>query len=312
MTVSINPLSEADGEAAERVVRLAFGTMFGLPDPLAFRNGGELVAARRWAYPEGAFKAEHDGEIVGVAIGSHWGSLGVFGPIAVHPQHWRGGVARKLLDATMGAFDAWGHRAVGLYTFAERPVHVRLYQSYGFWSRSLTAIMARGVTAPSPVVEALSIASHKGERTSLIAQCRSVTDAISSGLDLSREIEALIAQNLGDAILLTENSRVVGLALVHNGPGSEAERGVAYVKFGCVVPGPNAARSFERLLAACNDFAHRRGAERLVAGVNMACMNAYRLMIEWGFRAAMHGIAMHRPWIEVYDRPDVFALEDWR
>ncbi len=36
------------------------------------------------------------------------------------------------------------------------------------------------------------------------------------------------------------------------------------------------------------------------------------LMVEQGYRAAMHGIAMHRPWIEVYDRPDVFALEDWR
>jgi GNAT superfamily N-acetyltransferase len=312
MTVSIRPLTEADDAAAERVIRLAFGTMLGLPDPLKFRNGGELVAARRAACPDGAFAAEADGELVGIAIGSHWGSIGVFGPIAVHPQHWRGGVARALLDASMAAFDRWGNRIVGLFTFAERPVHVRLYQSYGFWSRSLTAIMARTVTTASPVPEALSLAAESTERDASIRQASAVTETICRGLDLGREIASILARNLGDVILLTEASRIVGLALVHHGRGSEAETGIAYVKFGCVAPGPQAARHFERLLAACNDFAHRRGAERLVAGVNMGCMTAYRLMIELGFRATMHGIAMHRPWIEAYDRPDVFALEDWR
>jgi hypothetical protein len=44
----------------------------------------------------------------------------------------------------------------------------------------------------------------------------------------------------------------------------------------------------------------------------MGAMEAYRLMMAAGFRTALQGIAMHRPWIEIYDRPDVFALEDWR
>jgi hypothetical protein len=26
----------------------------------------------------------------------------------------------------------------------------------------------------------------------------------------------------------------------------------------------------------------------------------------------MQGVGMHRPWIDIYDRPDIFALEDWR
>ena len=59
-------------------------------------------------------------------------------------------------------------------------------------------------------------------------------------------------------------------------------------------------------------YQHRSGATKFNAGVNMGAMEAYRLMIGVGFRSFLQGVAMHRPWIEIYDRPDVFALEDWR
>ncbi|MGH7036132.1 MAG: hypothetical protein ACREFL_20590 [Stellaceae bacterium] len=41
-------------------------------------------------------------------------------------------------------------------------------------------------------------------------------------------------------------------------------------------------------------------------------MDAYRLLLGLGFRAMLQGVAMHRPWIEAYDHPDIFALDDWR
>jgi hypothetical protein len=76
--------------------------------------------------------------------------------------------------------------------------------------------------------------------------------------------------------------------------------------------GATAAPDFGLLLDAANDFAHRSGASRLNAGVNMGCMEAYRQMLAAGFRTLLQGVAMHRPWTPIYDRPDVFALEDWR
>lgn len=313
MSVSIRTLHEADVDAADKVFRLAFGTYIGLPDPSRFAGSARAIELRRRAWPDGALVAEEDGAIVGVAISSRWGSLGVFGPLAVHPQHWRGGVARRLLDATLPIYDRWDCSAAALFTFPSSMTHVGLYQSYGFWARSLTAIMSRPVTEPSPVMQAQSLSSSpEADSTDALAQCADLTDALFPGLDLSDEIATVVAHPTSDALVLTEGSQIAGFAICHVGPGSEADSGVAYVKFATVRQGPSAARDFRRLLDAANDFAHGRGAARLNASVNMGCMEAYRLMIAMGFRTVMQGVAMHRPWIDIYDRPDVFALEDWR
>jgi GNAT superfamily N-acetyltransferase len=312
MSLAIRPLEEADIDAADKVRRLAFGTFFGFPDPLTFSGTARLVETRRRAWPDGALVAEKDGEIVGVALSSRWGSLAVFGPLAVHPQHWRSGVARLLLDATMPIFDRWHCRAAALFTFPASTAHIGLYQSYGFWARSLTAAMSRPVTAPSPVPQAQSLSALAAERGDAIASCAAITDAFFPGLDLRDEIATIIANPTSDAIVLTEDSRIIGFAIIHFGPGSEADSGIAYVKFAAVRPGASAAHDFRRLLDAANDFAQGRGAAKLNASVNMACMEAYRLMIAAGFRTTLQGVGMHRPWIDIYDRPDIFALEDWR
>jgi hypothetical protein len=158
----------------------------------------------------------------------------------------------------------------------------------------------------------LSLAAAAADRRDLIGQAAALTDSIFAGLDLTREIEMIGELELGDVILLAESSRIVGLALCHAGKGSEAGSGTVYVKFGAVRSGPEAPARFSRLVAACSDFAQRRGATQISAGVNLGRMDAYRLMIELGFRAGLQGVAMHRPWIEAYDRRDVFALDDWR
>ncbi|HEY3916934.1 MAG TPA: GNAT family N-acetyltransferase [Stellaceae bacterium] len=312
MSLAIRPLEAADVDAADKVRRLAFGTYFGFADPLTFSGTAQLIGARRQAWPDGALVAEQDGAIVGLAISSRWGSVGIFGPLAVHPQQWRGGVARRLLDAMMPVYDRWNCRAAALFTFPASLTHVGLYQAYGFWTRSLTAVVSRPVTAASPVPQARSLSAAGAERGDLIAQCAALTDDFFSGLDLRDEIAIVVAHPTSDAIVLTEGSRVTGFAICHCGAGSEADSGAVYIKFAAARRGPTAAQDFQRVIDAANDFAQRRGAKQLNAGVNMGAMEAYRLMRGTGFRTVMHGIAMHRPWIEIYDRPDVFALEDWR
>ncbi|HVA15295.1 MAG TPA: GNAT family N-acetyltransferase [Stellaceae bacterium] len=312
MSVAIRILQEADVDAADKVFRLAFGTYLGLPDPATFAGSARTIELRRRAWPDGALVAENDGAIVGVAISSRWGSLGVFGPLAVHPQYWRSGVARRLLDATMPIYDRWQCRAAALFTFPSSTAHVGLYQSSGFWARGLTAIMSRAVTEPSPVPQAQSLKALGAERAGALAHCTALTDTLFPGLDLGDELATVAAHPTADAIILAEGSQIAGFAICHVGARSEADTGVACVKFAAVRPGASAARDFRRILDAANDFAHRHGATRLNAGVNMGCMEAYRLMIAAGFRTVMQGVAMHRPWIEIYDRPDVFALEDWR
>jgi hypothetical protein len=69
---------------------------------------------------------------------------------------------------------------------------------------------------------------------------RTLTDAVFDGLDVTREICAVADQALGDTVLLWEDSTLVGVAICHCGPGSEAGGGTCYVKFGAVRPGRGA------------------------------------------------------------------------
>ena len=67
-----------------------------------------------------------------------------------------------------------------------------------------------------------------------------------------------------------------------------------------------------RLLDASEAFAHRSGAAQISTGTPTGRHGAYRMLAERGFRQTLAGVQMHRPYIEGFDRPDVFALDDWR
>jgi len=51
---------------------------------------------------------------------------------------------------------------------------------------------------------------------------------------------------------------------------------------------------------------------RIVAGMNTARHEAYRMMLARGFHTDATGIAMHRLNQPAYNRPGVFVIDDWR
>src|SRR5262245_16665413 len=128
----VRPLEERDIPEASRIVRLAFGTHLGVPDPENFATDMDYVAPRCRANPGSAFAAEIDGKIVGSNLAVRWGSVGFFGPLTVHPDYWNEGIAQQLLRPVMECFEEWKVTLAGLYTFAESPKHIALYQKYGF------------------------------------------------------------------------------------------------------------------------------------------------------------------------------------
>src|SRR5262245_56570083 len=108
--VTIRALREDELPEADRIFRLAFGSFLGFPDPLAFGGDSDWIA-RRWRAPHTAtLAAELEGALAGTNIVTRWGSVGFFGPLTVRPDLWDRGIARRLLDATMEQFDAWGIR----------------------------------------------------------------------------------------------------------------------------------------------------------------------------------------------------------
>jgi hypothetical protein len=141
---------------------------------------------------------------------------------------------------------------------------------------------------------------------------KQVTDAIYEGLDVGSEVRAVAHQGLGDTVLLWDDGRLAGLAICHCGPGTEAGSGTCYVKFGAVRLSPTGGQDFDRLLDACEEMAAEKGLSRLAAGVNTARHEAYRQMLERGFRTDLQGVAMQRPNEPGYNRPGVYLIDDWR
>jgi GNAT superfamily N-acetyltransferase len=311
--VTIRLLKETDLSTADTVMRLAFGTFLGLPNPLAFMGDTAYVRTRWRANPQAAFAAEVDEEVIGSNFATDWGSVGFFGPLTVRPDFWDRGVAKRLMEPVVQLFDQWQTKHAGLFTFPHSQKHIGLYQRFGFWPRFLTALMSK----PIHQVKSASrwtrfSAVPDAERDAVVSACREVTDAIYEGLDVAHEIRAVAAQNLGDTILLWDDGKLTALAICHIGPGTEAGSGTCYIKFGAVRPGLSAEQDFCRLFDACEELASAQQLSRLVAGVNTARDEAYRQMLSRGFRTDVQGVVMSRPNEAGYNRPGIYLIDDWR
>lgn len=312
--ITVRRLGSSDLEEALRIFRLAFGTFVGLPDPLQFMGDADLVGPRWRSNPDAFLGARADGELIGSNCASGWGSVGFFGPLTVRPDWWGRGVAQRLLEPTLALFDEWGTRHVGLFTFPHSPQHVGLYQKFGFWPRTLTAVMASAAAAGEGGAQQYWLLGGKSQsaQDAALAEMRALTGRIYDGLDVSAEARAVLAQGTGDVLVVDDEGGPAAFAVCHFGAGSEGGSGACYLKVAAARPGAGAEARFERLLGACADFAQRQRLARVVGGVNTARGAAYRCMLRRGFRTEILGVTMHRPDDPGYDRPDVFLVDDWR
>jgi GNAT superfamily N-acetyltransferase len=316
----IRPLEKRDLPEAQRLIRVAFGTFLGAPEPENFWTDLDYAYGRFGAEHTVAFAAEQDGMLVGSNFATRWGSVGFFGPVTIRPDLWNGGIGQLLVAAACNAFDQWGVSHAGLCTFPQSAKHVWTYGKFGFYPRFLTAIMA--APAARPRAGAAASGGRRwsrywglpaGQRREAEAKVRELTEQIYPGLDLGGEIRTVLARNLGNTVLLWEgDSRLAGFAICHWGPESEAGAGCCYVKFGAVRPEAGAEERFAALLDACGELAAAVHMPNLLAGVNLAREEAYRIMLGRGFRTQVQVVAMHRPNEPAYSRPGMFVLDDWR
>ena len=311
--ISVRPLQESDLSTADHIMRLAFGTFLGLPDPASFMGDASYVRTRWKANPNAAFAAEINNEVVGSNFATKWGSIGFFGPLTIRPDLWDRGVGKRLMEPVMECFDKWETKHAGLFTFAHSQKHIGLYQKFGFYPRFLTAIMSKPVELTRHVSVWTKFSdAPMSERAAILDACRELTDAIYEGLDVGHEIRAVADHKLGNTVLLWNGSKLTGLAVCHSGAGTEAGSGLCYIKFGAVRPGADPEQDFNRLLDACEEMASSQSLSSLAAGVNTARDEAYREMLACGFRTDRLGVAMAKPNEPGYNRPGVYLIDDWR
>ena len=198
-----------DLDSADRVMRLAFGTIRGLPDPEGAFGDSDSVRTRFSAAPDCAWVAELEGNVVGSVFAARWGSFGFFGPLSVHPDLWDRGIGGRLLQPVVASFTRWAVRQAGLFTFAGSLKHLGLYQKHGFWPGALTIVTAKAPGLRSQGDYALFSDERHSSEERVLEELRALTDRIFPGLDLEREIRAVSSQELGDTILV-RNARDAG------------------------------------------------------------------------------------------------------
>ena len=127
-TCVVRSAEERDLAPADAVLRAAFDAHTGRPDTLGMtdylRNRWRSDAAR-------VFVADLDGQLVGSNTITAWGSVGWFGPLSVAPELWGRGIADALVEAAHERLQQRGVAELGLFTFADNPLHFRLYARHG-------------------------------------------------------------------------------------------------------------------------------------------------------------------------------------
>jgi Acetyltransferase (GNAT) family len=313
---TIRPLDERDLSEAGRIIRVAFGTFLGAPEPESFFGDLDYVRSRFGAENVEAYGAEENGALVGSNFATRWGSVGFFGPLSIRPDRWNGGLAQPLVGVVCEAFERWGVSHAALFTFPHSTKHIHLYGKFGSYPRFLTGVMARPALLPERLPPRFGWSRYselpESQRNEAEAACRQLSEELYEGLDLGGDIRTVAARTLGDTVLLWDGSRLAGFAVCHIGPGTEAGSDCLFIKFGAVRSGMGAEVRFEALLDAAGALAASAGMKTVSAGINLAREEAYQQMKALGFRTQLQGVALHRGNEPGYCRPDVYAIDDWR
>src|SRR5579862_3867073 len=174
----VRPLAEGDLPAARHIVRTAFGTFFGMPEPEKCFADRDYVYGRFGADHVEAYGAEENGALAGSNFATRWGSFGFFGPLSTRVDLQNQGAGQSLVEAVCGSFERWGVALAGLFTFPHSTKHIHLYGKFGFYPRFLTALMARPAQAGSLTERARYSALSPDERRAAEDAAFALTDSV--------------------------------------------------------------------------------------------------------------------------------------
>src|SRR6185503_5878347 len=204
--------------------------------------GGAQYVHHRWLMePWGCFVAEEgDGKIVGAAVAVMWGTVGVIGPVAVLTHYQNQDIGQQLLSACQEFFDENKATLQGVATYPYSPKHLIFYQKYGYKPKGLVVVTSKAldrtpVGGPKPAPKAPAAVRRystleEARKKQVMQKVRRITNHFWRGLDVSKEIEIVDGLTLGDTLLLEKGREVIGFAVCHLPPNSEAPHGSAYVK----------------------------------------------------------------------------------
>lgn len=323
---SVRPVrhaQKAELPALRDVVEASFGGA--MERPLGARPrlalGGAQYVHHRWLMePLGCFVAEHEGRLVGTAIGVTWGTVGVLGPVAVLSAHQDQHVGRRLVEAVQAFFEERRTTLQGLVTSPSSPKHLAFFHRFGYRPRGLVAITSRPVApeplAAGPARSGLAMrrfsALDEAHRRAVLGRLRRISGAVHRGLDLTKEIEIAEGLALGDTIVLERGREVQGFAVCHVPGVSEAPEGALYVKFLALAPEVRRPEALEHFLAVLDGLAQELRLTRTIVPVYTRYWTAYTTVLRAGYRIDLTLLRMQRGKLDDPEDPAHLVLDDWR
>jgi ribosomal protein S18 acetylase RimI-like enzyme len=324
--IKIRRVRKGDLSKVRDVIEQAFGDFFERQVGTRPRQvfGGAQYVHHRWLIePWGCFVAEEgDGKIVGAALAVMWGSVGLVGPIAVLTSYQNQDIGRQLLGACQEFFDENKATLQGVVTYPYSPKHLLLYQKFGYRPKGLVAITVKHLDrreaasparAPRPGLGVRRYSSlEEARKKPVMLKLRRITNSVWRGMDVGKEVEIVDGLALGDTLLLEKGRELIGFAIVHMPPNSEAPHGAAYVKFLAVDPRHPSPDSLHALLAGVEEMALGAQLTQVVAPVYTYYWTAYQALLERGYRVDFTMVRMKRGKQENHEQSGSLVLDDWR
>jgi ribosomal protein S18 acetylase RimI-like enzyme len=324
--IKIRRVRKGDLSKVRDVIEQAFGDFFERQVGTRPRQvfGGAQYVHHRWLMePWGCFVAEEgDGKIVGAAVAVMWGTLGLVGPIAVLTNYQNQDIGQQLLAACQEFFDENKATLQGVATYPYSPKHLVLYQKFGYRPKGLVVVASKHldrreivhvtkVARPGLEVRRYSSLEEAKKKPAML-KFRRITNAIWRGMDVGKEVEIVDGLALGDTLLLEKGRELIGFAVTHMPPNSEAPHGAAYVKFLAIDARHRRPEHLHLLLAAVEEMAAAAQLGQVVAPVYTYYWNAYQVLLERGYHADFTMVRMKRGKPEDYEDGSDLVLDDWR
>ena len=324
--IKIRRVRKGDLSKVRDVIEQAFGDFFERQVGTRPRQvfGGAQYVHHRWLMePWGCFVAEEgDGKIVGAAVAVTWGSLGLVGPIAVLTNYQNQDIGQQLLAASQEFFDENKATLQGVATYPYSPKHLALYQKFGYKPKGLVVITSKHldrreiVHATKPARPGLGVRRYssleEAKKKPAMLKFHRISNAIWRGMDVGKEVEIVDGLALGDTLILEKGRELIGFAIVHMPPNSEAPHGAAYIKFLAIDARHRKPEHLHALLAAVEEMATGAQLTQVVAPAYTYYWTAYQALLERGYHVDFTMVRMKRGKQEEYEDGSDLVLDDWR
>jgi GNAT superfamily N-acetyltransferase len=296
MRVSVvRGMTSGDLPGVSSVTNAAFGALHApaaSTEPAGPGIPALFFAVRFAADPGGCFVAvreQNPGRVAGVLISVARGTLGWFGPLAVHPDAQRSGAGGKLVAACMDSWRRRGVRLMGLETYRDSPFHDHFYKKMGF-RPSCTGIGFRAQLGATGMPAGVRVGGPLPDLGFLYP-----------GLDVTAEAAATTRCGAGHVLTTGD-----GVAIVH------LESTVQPPEAGFVSFLAAATRdSFERLLGAAEHLSHERGKTGLLTRASSSSWNIIDVLDKRGYQAEALTARMKAGDDPDYDHTSSYYLDNW-